>query len=116
MNENLFDILKLKDKELHFLFREIIFSANQDVPSKLISHCWLEYKRKVNPRSIDSFRNRNGQFLELLVQFVLCKNNILPFYKQAKVALVPNVNFDILVYTKEIGPVVLSIKTSLRER
>ena len=44
MNENLFDILKLKDEK--------------DVPSKLISHCWLEYKRKVNPRSIDSFRKK----------------------------------------------------------
>lgn len=54
-------------------------------------------------------------FFELLIQYILYQNNLLPFYRQAKVIFVPNVNFDILLYTKEIGPLCLSIKTSLRE-
>ena len=29
---------------------------------------------------------------------------------------VPNINFDFLLYSREYGPVVLSAKTSLRER
>jgi hypothetical protein len=112
----IFEILKLGDKELHNLFKEIVSKVNYTNPSQLISDCWAEYEKQSGGNSADSSKNRNGQFLELLVQYILCKNNILPFYKQAKVAFVPNVNFDALLYTKEIGSIVLSIKTSLRER
>jgi hypothetical protein len=110
--KEIFNILKLDDRELHLLFKEIVASAIWNKPSEFVSYCWAEYKRKGDA----SNKNNNGQFLELLIQFILCKNQILPFYKQAKVAFVPNVNFDILIYTKEIGSIVLSIKTSLRER
>ncbi len=112
----IFEILKLGDKELHNLFKEIINKATYTSPSQLISDCWAEYEKQSGNKSADSSKNRSGQFLELLVQYILCKNDILPFYKQAKVAFVPNVNFDALLYTKEIGSIVLSIKTSLRER
>ena len=112
----IFEILKLGDKELHNLFKEIINKATYTSPSQLISDCWAEYEKQSGKKSSGSSKNKNGQFLELLVQYILCKNDILPFYKQAKVAFVPNVNFDALLYTKEIGSIVLSIKTSLRER
>lgn len=98
MNE-IFDFLKLKDNDLHSIFREIVSSATQGTPSEFISYCWTEYEKKGRGKSVDSSRNRNGQFLELLVQFVLCKNEILPFYSQARAAFVPNVNFDILIRT-----------------
>ena len=111
-----FEILKLGDKELHNLFKEIVGKTKYAVPSQFIRDCWAEYEKQSSSESADSSKNRNGQFLELLVQYILCKNDILPFYKQAKVAFVPNVNFDALLYTKEIGSIVLSIKTSLRER
>ncbi len=112
----IFEILKLGDKELHNLFKEIVNKATYTSPSQLISDCWAEYEKQSGKKSSGSSKNKNGQFLELLVQYILCKNDILPFYKQAKVAFVPNVNFDALLYTKEIGSIVLSIKTSLRER
>ena len=112
----IFEILNLADKQLHNLFKDIIANVTYTTPSGLISNCWAEYEKRAENTSVDSSKNRNGQFLELLVQYILCKNDILPFYKQAKVAFVPNVNFDILLYTKEIGVIVLSIKTSLRER
>ena len=112
----IFEILKLGDKELHNFFKEIINKATYTSPSQLISDCWTEYEKQSGKKSSGSSKNRNRQFLELLVQYILCKNDILPFYKQAKVAFVPNVNFDALLYTKEIGSIVLSIKTSLRER
>jgi hypothetical protein len=32
------------------------------------------------------------------------------------VAFIPNVNYDLLVYSAEVGPIILSAKTSLRER
>lgn len=112
----IFEILKLGDKELHNLFKEIVGKTNYTNPSQFIGDCWAEYEKQSGGKSADSSKNINGQFLELLVQYILCKNDILPFYKQAKVAFVPNVNFDALLYTKEIGSIVLSIKTSLRER
>lgn len=35
---------------------------------------------------------------------------------EAKIAFVPNVSFDFVLYSRESGPIVLSAKTSLRER
>ena len=94
----IFEILNLADKQLHNLFKDIIINVNYTTPRGLIGDCWAEYEKRAENTSVDSSKNRNGQFLELLVQYILCKNDILPFYKQAKVAFVPNVNFDILLY------------------
>lgn len=40
----------------------------------------------------------------------------MPLYKNAKVAFVPNVVYDLMFYTSERGPICWSVKTSLRER
>ena len=37
-------------------------------------------------------------------------------YLQAKVAFIPNVEYDLIIYNKEVGPIGISLKTSLRER
>ena len=57
----------------------------------------------------------NGKVFELIIETLLYRESILPYYIQAKAAFVPNVDFDVLLYT-ENEPVCLSIKTSLRER
>ena len=46
----------------------------------------------------------------------MIKNNVLPFFWQAQLEFVPLANFDLVVYTEERGPIVLSLKTSIRER
>ncbi len=58
----------------------------------------------------------NGNVFEALVAMLLQKKGLLPLYHQAHITFVPNVKFDLVIYTKEHGPVVLSVKTSLRER
>jgi hypothetical protein len=58
----------------------------------------------------------NGKIFEELIAITLIRAQIFPFYLQAKVAFIPNVSYDLLVYTQQFGPVVLSAKTSLRER
>ena len=58
----------------------------------------------------------NGGLFELVLACVLLRAKLTPFYMEAEVQFVPNAHFDVLVYTKEIGPIVLSAKTSLRER
>jgi len=60
--------------------------------------------------------NMAGECFELSIACVLLREGILPFYMQAEVQYVPDARFDILIYTSEVGPVALSLKTSLRER
>ncbi len=59
--------------------------------------------------------NLHGSIFEFIIYSLLFRENIRPFYTQAKVAFVPNVNFDALLYNQSV-PVSLSLKTSLRER
>lgn len=61
-------------------------------------------------------QNLNGKVFEGLIASILYRLNVLPIYVQAKLAFVPNVDFDFILYSKEYGPIVLSAKTSLRER
>ena len=57
----------------------------------------------------------NGGIFELIIYTLLYREGVLPFYTQAKVAFVPNIEFDTILYSKA-SPVCLSLKTSLRER
>lgn len=57
----------------------------------------------------------HGNVFEYIIYTLLYREGIRPFYTQAKVAFVPNVNFDTLLYCQST-PVSLSLKTSLRER
>ncbi len=63
----------------------------------------------------DSAKTVNGTVFELAVCETLVREGITPFYHQAKFTFAPIVNFDIVCYHPE-RPVVLSAKTSLRER
>jgi hypothetical protein len=61
-------------------------------------------------------RDVRGKFFELLIACCLIRNQILPFFWQAQLEFVPLANFDLVIYTEEKGPIVLSLKTSIRER
>ena len=58
----------------------------------------------------------NGYVFETLLAILLEQQNLVPLYHQAHIAFVPNVRFDLVLYSEEFGPIVLSAKTSLRER
>ncbi len=57
----------------------------------------------------------NGRIFEYLICESLAKISLTPFYYQAKFNLVPNADFDVVLYHYK-KPVVLTMKTSLRER
>ena len=76
--------------------------------SDFVSEMWERYP--------EGERGINGRVFEGLLATVLYGNKILPIYQQAKLAFVPNVQFDFVAYTGEFGPIVLSAKTKLRER
>lgn len=79
-------------------------------PSEYVRKYWSAYLSKGNNSAVV-----NGKIFELIIETLLYREGILPYYIQARAAFVPNVDFDVLLYA-ESEPVCLSIKTSLRER
>lgn len=95
---------------IHALIPE--FLAEPDLlPSQFIHKYWQLYQAHYA-----SNRNLNGSVFEELIAITLIRKGITPFYMQAQVAFIPNANYDIVVYSEEIGPIVLSAKTTIRER
>lgn len=86
-------------------------SIEIEQPSKYVDYIWK--KAEEDERLT---RDVRGKFFELVIASCLIKNNILPFFWQAQLEFVPLANFDLVIYTEERGPIVLSLKTSIRER
>jgi site-specific DNA-methyltransferase (adenine-specific) len=57
-----------------------------------------------------------GALLEYLIAYCLSSQKILPFYLQAKINLVFDAVYDIALFNEKLSPIILSIKTSFRER
>ncbi len=87
------------------------WDVEYDKPSEYVSKYWTAYKDKgiVN-------NSLNGNIFELIISTLFVRENIVPMYLQAKVAFIPNVEYDLVLYNKELGPISISLKTSLRER
>ena len=80
-------------------------------PSQFMNKYWgLYLSSRKNSNSM------NGAIFELLFSALLVNKRLTPFFIQSTVAFVPNVRYDILLYTSEHGPIGISLKTSLRER
>lgn len=79
-------------------------------PHEYVKFYWDKYKTSTKKNN-----SIGGGFFEFVIYTLLYREGILPFYTQAKVAFVPNIEFDTILYSKEC-PVCLSLKTSLRER
>lgn len=92
-------------------------------------YCWDFYEQRLEPneyvcccvdkyKSLNDSKNNslNGSIFEIIISTLCIKNNIKPIFCQAKMAFVPNVKYDIILYTQEQYPISLSLKTSLRER
>lgn len=88
-------------------FRDIAYEK----PSEYISTYWDAYKNKIKSNNAV-----NGSIFELIIDTLFVRENLLPMYLHAKVAFIPNVEYDLVLYNKEIGPISISLKTSLRER
>ena len=79
-------------------------------PSEYVNKYWERYCEARESSSL------NGKMFELIIATLFIREGLLPLYLQAKVAFVPNIEFDSLLYSRECGPVAFSLKTSLRER
>jgi len=87
-----------------------ILSENYDSCAEYLTKLWQEYS------SGESSNNLNGKVFESLFATILYREKICPLFVQAKIAFIPNIIFDFVLYSKEHGPIALSLKTSLRER
>lgn len=103
-----------------FALLERDFLSNTEIPSVYVRRMWNDYQALP-----DRFKNNsvNGNIFEAIVITALLKAGIHPIYTQTNLAFVPNVNYDIVVFPKKengtvdvSAPVVISLKTSLRER
>ena len=92
------------------IYKNLIKTNNLNKPHKFVKTLYRKYleNNKSNP-------SVNGTIFEYLICETLTQQKIIPFYYQAKFELVPNVNFDIVLYHPQ-NPVVLTMKVSLRER
>ena len=82
--------------------------------SQLVTNGYDWYSRHYNT-SANRQRPTNGKVFECLVIDALYHHGVRPAYHQARVVNVPNVIYDVLLFHPN-RPVVLSCKTSLRER
>lgn len=84
--------------------------VNYSTPSEYIKKYWDEYISKRTNTSL------NWKVFELVLWTLMYREGLVPLYIWAKVAFVPNVNYDFMLYSKEFWPICISAKTSLRER
>ena len=99
------------EKVFEELFAPLTFEQVDYInPLDYVAKFWERYQERS-----DRNNSLNGKIWECIIITLLYREGLLPFYTQAKVAFVPNVEFDVLLYTNS-RPISLSLKTSLRER
>lgn len=91
------------------------FEVEYAKPSDYVRKYWTAL-RNLNI----SNNNLPGKIFELIIETLFLREGLMPLFSQAKVAFVPNVDFDIILYKiteqQERIPISISLKTSLRER
>lgn len=87
---------------------ETFLTIHYESPKDYVKQYWDALERAGQP-------NLHRSIFKYIIYSLLFRENIRPFYTQAKVAFVPNIEFDTILYSKE-RPICLSLKTSLRER
>ena len=96
-------------ENLYVDFRNVKY----DVPSEYVEKMWRRYQNSEYKKN----NSLNGKVFEYIINTLLIREEITPFYVSAQVAFVSDVNFDIILYSNTTKtPIVISIKTSLRER
>ncbi|PIQ48449.1 MAG: hypothetical protein COW03_09985 [Cytophagales bacterium CG12_big_fil_rev_8_21_14_0_65_40_12] len=87
-------------------------------PSDYVRFYWKKYLES-RDRLLDNEQQKrgvNGKIFEYILATLLINEGIYPIFLGAKVAFVPNINYDLMLYSTEKGPICLSAKTSFRER
>ena len=114
-------ILKRRNSSTYQVFTKHItsdFMNDPDLPltltpSEYVTRCWNKYQRSPEGNN----NSLNGSIFEVIIETLLCRCNISPFYRQAKSEFIPDVEYDIVMYDEENKvPITISLKTTSRER
>lgn len=115
------NIVRGNETQAASIFEEL-FPSFADIeycrPSEYIRIYWNAYLDIRNTRipNEQTRRGINGKIFEYILATLLIREGIYPIFMNAKVAFVPNINYDLLLYSTDEGPICLSAKTSFRER
>ncbi len=94
-------------------------TVKYSTPSDYVSQYWNSYL-KIRDKECGNNNQRkrgiNGKIFEYIIATLLVRENIFPIFIEAKVAFVPNIKYDLMLYSTDCGPICLSAKTSFRER
>jgi hypothetical protein len=112
----------VKDGDASQIFESLLGSStfldlSYESPSDYVKQYWNLYKKHLLKDDGKKNRNNtNGKIFEYILATLLVREGLVPYFLSAKIAFVPNVVYDITLFSGEIGPISLSAKTSLRER
>jgi hypothetical protein len=92
--------------------------VDYETPNEYVERYWNEYLavRDLLIPNEQTRRGVNGKVFEYILATLLIREKIFPIFMNAKVAFVPNINYDVLLYSSDQGPICISAKTSFRER
>ncbi len=119
------NILKDNTDKTYCIFTNYItsnFLRDKSLPrtmaaSDYVKECWARYKNNASPATYEENNSLNGRLFEVIIVTALYRKGIRPFYYQAGARLVPDVDYDIIMYDKDEDiPITISVKTSSRER
>lgn len=119
---NTLNIVSGEDGQSSSIFENLFSYSFLDVecssPSDYVNKYWNAYLniRENRIPNEQTRRGINGKIFEYIICTALIRERILPIFINAKVAFVPNINYDLLLFSRENGPICLSAKTSFRER
>jgi len=88
-------------------------------PSQYVTQYWNSYLSIRDIELGDNDQKKrivNGKIFEYIIATLLVRENICPIFLEAKVAFVPNIKYDLMLFSTDCGPICLSAKTSFRER
>ena len=93
---------------------EVLFDKNLK-PSEMVREIYLNRFEKIfnTKKNVNSLR---GSAFENLILAIFLINEIKPIYEQSTLQFVPNVRFDFILFEGPTKPIIISLKTSLRER
>ena len=115
------NVVKANEGKASTIFEEL-FPSFLDLeyltPAEYVRKYWNKYLeiRDVKIPNEQTKKGVNGKIFEYIISTLLIREEIFPIFINAKVAFVPNINYDILLYSEQNGPICLSAKTSFRER
>jgi hypothetical protein len=115
------NIVKGEQNLASTIFEDLLPSfmeVDYQTPNEYVEQYWNEYLA-VRDNLIPNEQTRrgvNGKVFEYILATLLIREKIFPIFMNAKVAFVPNINYDVLLYSSDQGPICISAKTSFRER